>query len=126
MPIIFETCTAFEPFTKIENFIAGRLDRDERLLQIVSTVEEQALLRRLLFRNHTRLSSEYSPALKEDEKGFKTSFLLPLSTLGQAQIGKLMQDLGCTVCGDATTTRCSGCLSERYCSAGTSRLTHAL
>ena len=73
MPIIFETCTAFEPFTKIENFIAGRLDRDERLLQIVSTVEEQALLRRLLFRNHTRLSPEYSPALKDDEKGFKTT-----------------------------------------------------
>ncbi|VDB84564.1 unnamed protein product [Peniophora sp. CBMAI 1063] len=115
--VVFGTSTTFEPFTKIENFIAGNLTRGVALAQIVCSVEEQAILRRLLYRNHSKLSADYAPELRPEEKDFKPSFLLPLTTLSQAQIGKLTHDLGCTVCGNPTTTKCSGCLSERYCGA---------
>lgn len=86
--------------------------------RIHSTVEEQALFRRLLQLNSTRLSGEFAPKLKTYERGFKTSFLVPVAPLSQVQIGKLTKDPGCHICGKPSASRCAACHSVSYCGAG--------
>jgi hypothetical protein len=52
------------------------------------------------------------------EKNFSVSFLLPLGPLDFEDIGRFNLDMGCAVCGNKITKRCSGCQSVTYCSAG--------
>ena len=88
------------------------------VMEINITPQEQALLRRLLYLNSTRLSAYYNPELKDHERRFKKSFLLPLGPLSQNHIGRLTNDLGCLVCSNPSTRRCTSCLSARYCGKG--------
>ena len=83
-----------------------------------ATPLEQALLLTLLDQNAKHLAASYKPDLLWSEKAFKLSFILPLGPLTFEDIGKLNSDPGCKVCGNKSTSRCSGCQSESYCSAG--------
>ncbi|KAF9019614.1 hypothetical protein BDZ89DRAFT_959052 [Hymenopellis radicata] len=87
-----------------------------RLAQIKCTSQEQALLRKLLFQNSRRVSTEFKPKMAGYERRFKPSFLVPLNPLDQLEIGKLSHNTGCQVCGGKTTSRCAQCQSASYCS----------
>lgn len=101
----------------MEYFIVGELQKGG-IAQVQSTSQEQAMMRRLLYINSTRLSQDYAPQLHTHEWQFNKSFLLPLGPLSQTQIGRLANDLGCEVCSNSATQRCTSCLSVRYCSKG--------
>ncbi|VDB84565.1 unnamed protein product [Peniophora sp. CBMAI 1063] len=88
---------------------------NENCAQIRCTLEEQALLRRLLYLNSTKLSPAYETTLAADQRAFKRSFILPIGPLDEAQIGKLTSNTGCAVCGASQTKACSACHCERYC-----------
>ena len=87
--------------------------------QIKCTLQEQALIRRLLYINSTKLSPAFEGTLSQDQRVFKRSFILPMGPLDQAQISKLTSNSGCTVCGSLQTKACSACRCERYCGPGT-------
>ncbi|KAG7448862.1 uncharacterized protein BT62DRAFT_731197 [Guyanagaster necrorhizus] len=118
--LIYETASISTPINTTIDFVQtviskGRNGGPPGLPQITCTPEEQALLRKLLFQNSQRLVSEYMPHKERYERTFKTSFLLPLGPLDQITIGKLSSNLGCEVCGEKTTSRCSQCQSVSYC-----------
>ncbi|KAF9022607.1 hypothetical protein BDZ89DRAFT_199724 [Hymenopellis radicata] len=96
------------------SFAHYHMQRLGHMPQIMCAQGEQALLRKLLFQNHQRLSSEFQPAKQRFEQPFKPSFLLPLNPLSQIDIGKLSHT-GCEVCGAKTTSRCTQCLMVSYC-----------
>ncbi|KAK0449821.1 uncharacterized protein EV420DRAFT_766086 [Desarmillaria tabescens] len=120
--LIYETASISTPINTTIDFVQNviskrRSDGQMGLPQIVCTPEEQALLRKLLFQNSQRLVPEYAPHKERYEKTFKTSFLVPLGPPDQITIGKLSSNLGCEVCGEKTTSRCSQCQSVSYCGA---------
>ncbi|VDB84549.1 unnamed protein product [Peniophora sp. CBMAI 1063] len=86
------------------------------VVDVECSLDHQLLIRRLLFRNSARLAPEYWPVQHRTDKDFTLSFLLPLSPLHSLQLGMIAHNAGCIVCGKLQTTRCSACLSERYCS----------
>ncbi|KAF5352281.1 hypothetical protein D9758_011972 [Tetrapyrgos nigripes] len=83
--------------------------------KIHATEAEQNLLLTILERNSERLSPDYRPKRRSNEKDFTLSFLLPLAPLSQQNIMELSTITGCGMCGDETTSRCSGCLAVEYC-----------
>ncbi|KZV66415.1 hypothetical protein PENSPDRAFT_654889 [Peniophora sp. CONT] len=113
--LLYVASSSTEPLPgPVEKFVVEEL-RNGGVRQINSTPQEQALMRRLLYLNSTRLSHAYGPELKDFERQFKKSFLLPLGPLSQVHIGKLTTDFGCAVCSNPTTQRCTSCLTVRYC-----------
>ncbi|VDB84575.1 unnamed protein product [Peniophora sp. CBMAI 1063] len=114
--LVYAASTSNEPLPEsIERFVAGQLQAGG-VHQIRSNTQEQALLRRLLYINSTRVSSNYGPQLRDYEQQWKKTFLIPLGPLSQVQIGKLTNDLGCASCSNPATQQCTACLSVRYCS----------
>ncbi|KAL1758281.1 hypothetical protein FB107DRAFT_207452 [Schizophyllum commune] len=95
------------------NFVCARMRG--KIMRTYCTAEEQAMLRKILFMNSERVSSDFRPKLEPYERNFKISFLLPVGPLSQIDIGKLTSDTGCAICGKKTTSRCTGCLSVSYC-----------
>ena len=85
---------------------------------IQSTVEEQALFRRLLQLNSTMISGGSAEKFKLKEHTFSVSFIVPVTSLSQEQIAKLMSDLGCLLCGQPSSSRCAACHSVSYCGPG--------
>ncbi|VDB84561.1 unnamed protein product [Peniophora sp. CBMAI 1063] len=83
--------------------------------RIHSTIEEQALFRRLLQVNAENIPSGLTAELKPEEQGFKASFIVPVAPLSQVQIGKLTTNLGCPICGKSANSRCAACHSISYC-----------
>lgn len=86
--------------------------------RIRATALEQSLFLTLLKRNSKYLDASYKPKTLPCEEGFNVSFILPVGSLSFEDVGKLNSNLGCKVCGKKTTSRCSGCQNESYCSAG--------
>ncbi|KAL1741790.1 hypothetical protein HDZ31DRAFT_44689 [Schizophyllum fasciatum] len=112
--LIYYNGRANSPENDTYTFIFEQLKK-ERMLEIRSSVQEQALLRKLLSVNTEKLSAAYRPKLEPHEKNFKISFLMPVKPLSQLDVGKLTSDTGCVVCGKKTTSRCTGCLAVAYC-----------
>ena len=71
--------------------------------QIRCTLPEQALIRRLLYLNSAKLAPAFDKSLTPDQRTFKRSFILPIGPLDQAQIGKIINNVGCGVCGSTQT-----------------------
>ncbi|KAK0220407.1 hypothetical protein IW262DRAFT_1384355 [Armillaria fumosa] len=120
--LIYEAASISTPINATIEFVQNVISKRHTggqmgLPQIVCTPEEQALLRKLLFQNSQRLVPEYMPHKERYERTFKTSFLVPLGPLDQITVGKLSSNLGCEVCGEKTTSRCSQCQSVSYCGA---------
>ncbi|KAI0032959.1 hypothetical protein K488DRAFT_48696 [Vararia minispora EC-137] len=107
--------TAHEPITKTLDFIQAQMNAGY-VAHITCTRQEQAILRRLLYINSTKVAAAYNAGLKPYENEFQITFLLPVGPLAQVDIGKLTNDPGCALCGKKTTSRCSSCLSVHYCS----------
>jgi hypothetical protein len=88
---------------------------ESRVTLKVSDLERRILLR-LFEKNAKRLPQKYS--LTDRADGVTTSFVLPLSPIGMAALGKLTHNPGCEVCGKKTTSRCMQCMSVVYCGKG--------
>ncbi|KAL1661906.1 hypothetical protein GGF50DRAFT_104764 [Schizophyllum commune] len=114
LSLIYATGTSNAPIQDTLGFIQAHAEQGY-IVRIKCTTQEQALLRKLLFINSEKVSPDFKPQREEYEKNFQSSFLLPVRVLSQVDIGKLTSDTGCAVCGNKTTSRCTGCLSIAYC-----------
>ncbi|VDB84563.1 unnamed protein product [Peniophora sp. CBMAI 1063] len=115
--LAYQTGTAHEPISNVAGFLEANVEKGY-LGTLTCTPQEQALLRHLLLYNSKSISDDYKPVLADYEQHFRMSFIAPLAPLSQFQIGKVMQNLGCALCGRTeSTSRCSSCLSIVYCGA---------
>lgn len=118
--LIYEIGTSSDPHG-INSTIAwvSQLTRATGGLPVIhSTIQEQALFRKLLAENERRVSSSFKPTKTKYETTFKASFVVPISPLNQIDIGKLTYNTGCIVCGSKTTSRCAQCQTVSYCGTG--------
>lgn len=76
-----------------------------------------ALLLKLLERNAER-TNQRGKGSDNDTSLFEASYLLPLGCISMDDIGSLIKDAGCVVCGDMTINMCSSCISVYYCGIG--------
>ncbi len=83
---------------------------------IKACAESQRLLIKILEENAKRLDPTYStPPRRTCERNYTLSFLTVISSLTMRDIGSLVHDLGCTICGSPTKSRCAQCHSVSYC-----------
>jgi len=66
--------------------------------------------------NAKHLPAAYAPPLHANEHEHELSFLLPIEPLSMREMGNLASDVGCTVCGQPTASRCAACQRASYCS----------
>ncbi|KAH8112461.1 hypothetical protein DFH11DRAFT_493727 [Phellopilus nigrolimitatus] len=85
-------------------------DDDEEGAKMINSPEAHTLVVKLLELNATHL-----PQQSRDASLPILSFLLPLGPLSMKDIGSLTKDVGCIVCGAASTSKCSGCQLVSYC-----------
>lgn len=119
-PIVFfiwATADVGSPIDSIGDFLAAGL-RSGGVPHFACTVEEQALLRKLLLFNSKRIQKTYKAEKKDYERACKTSFFLPIGPLTQVDIGTLTAADGCFTCGGIGAWRCAQCQSASYCNAG--------
>jgi hypothetical protein len=117
LPVLFEVGTDDTPHDKIRGFMEDMMSTGF-VARIKCTSDELILMKKLLYLNSTKVAPAYSPERKPCEETFKVSFLLPIGFLGLADVGKLVKDGGCEVCGQKTNSRCSQCHMASYCGQG--------
>ncbi|KAL0581427.1 hypothetical protein V5O48_000581 [Marasmius crinis-equi] len=66
----------------------------KKLLQITATLEEQLLVLSFLHLNSKRLVSDYRPARTGPERHFVPSFILPVGSISQIDLGRLSSHSG--------------------------------
>lgn len=117
--LIYEVAASPEEMQtgKMASFMQTQLGGAEGA-QTNCTSQALALVRRLLQLNSTKVVPEYEANLEPDQRNFQRSFIIPIGLLDTVQIGKVMYNPGCTVCGSVDAKNCSGCKIERYCSSG--------
>ncbi|KZV59582.1 hypothetical protein PENSPDRAFT_740613 [Peniophora sp. CONT] len=118
IPLAYEVASTPEERKtgNMSRFLQSQLRGDD-CAQIICTPQDLALIRRVLQFNSSKLASEYEASLAPDQRGLQLSFIIPVVPLDKTQIGKVMHNVGCTVCGSAEAKSCSGCKIERYCSS---------
>ncbi|KAK1232750.1 hypothetical protein PQX77_004108 [Marasmius sp. AFHP31] len=112
--ILYSRATRNAPIGNIPIWAVEPL-RSSKLLQVTATLEEQTLMLSFLHANSKRLAPEYQPARKAEENTFVPSFILPVGSISQVDLGRLSSDSGCVVCGEKGSKKCKGCFSVRYC-----------
>ncbi|KAL0060658.1 hypothetical protein AAF712_012535 [Marasmius tenuissimus] len=114
--ILYSRVTRNAPIGSIPIWAVEPL-RSRKLIQVTATLEEQMLMLSFLHANSKRLAPEYQPARKAEENTFVPSFILPVGSISQMDLGRLSSDSGCVVCGEKGEKKCKGCFSVRYCGA---------
>ena len=85
---------------------------------ITATPLEQKMLLNILKTNSSLVPSDYQITRGQLEEHFKVSVLLPIGPLERDALGRLNNNMGCSVCGKRASSRCKGCQSIWYCGAG--------
>lgn len=112
VPIISVTYTADEADAMSQ--ASNAQSRQDDVISVVNTIEEQTLFHRLLELNCKRLPSELKTKLKFADERCNVSFLVPVISLNLDQVGKLASTPRCDLCGRL----CSMCQSASYCGQG--------
>lgn len=118
--LLFQTAGELEPLDKTLHWV-GHFG--QRIDQLVVSRDSQALLRKLLFANSSKLSKDFKPDRHPVERDFTLSFVVPIGPLGFENIEKIFGKDGCEVCGERAVSRCSQCTMASYCGAGETLLT---
>lgn len=126
IPAIVVLYRAFDKSTAMEgvDWVLFQSESDESsplpegsIVNITATPLEQKLLLKLLKINQHIVPPDYEVDRHETETAFRLSVVFPIGPLDFAARAKLSHNMGCGVCGQKATSRCSQCQSVSYCSS---------
>ncbi|KIY73335.1 hypothetical protein CYLTODRAFT_485498 [Cylindrobasidium torrendii FP15055 ss-10] len=115
--LVYQTGSSSEPVDNTREFVQNLVDQNIKAVPTIKAdIQEQALLRKILADNASRLAAAYKPKKEKSEKAFVVSFIAPILPLSQVDIGRIMHNTGCVLCGEKGANRCAQCHSTSYCS----------
>ncbi|KAL5512342.1 hypothetical protein ACEPAG_3334 [Sanghuangporus baumii] len=107
------------PFMTVEYRVGTVADDDFEGTDELPLSPDAHTFFRILLETNAVCTEDGKPRLSED--GMIKSFLLPLNDLVHKDVGILTKDLGCAVCGNPITSRCSRCQLAGYCGTACQR-----